>query len=109
MAISSCLASCQDSRQKTRKATSSATTYNKTIADTPTLVSDYNENRTYITIRNKSGSVDLLYAYSSADLTSNGFLLKFGESTDLESVQTLYAKSATVGQTVAICVDEGMG
>jgi hypothetical protein len=51
----------------------------------------------------------MYYAYSLADLPANGFLIRFGESVDLESPQAIYGVSAVAGQVVPICVDEGSG
>lgn len=104
-----CLASCVDSRTKARKTTTSAKTYVLNVTDTATVVRPININRTYLSLRNLSAGVAIRYAYSLADLTTNGFLLNFGESVDLESPDAIYAKSDVVGQVVPVCVDEGSG
>jgi hypothetical protein len=104
-----CLASFQDSRSKPRKATSTAKTYTQTITDVPVLVRPANPNRTYLTLRNESLGVDMRYAYDIADLPAQGFLIRFGESVDMESPQDIFGVCVIAGQTVDICMDEGNG
>lgn len=107
-----CLASFQDSRNKPRKATSSAVVYNVNVGDVVTLLRPANPNRTYLTIRNESIGIDMRYSYSNnpADLNSTkGFLIRFGESVDVESPQPIYSVCVVAGQTVDICMDEGSG
>lgn len=103
-----CLASFQDSRTKPRKATSSALTFRQTITDVPVLIRPANVNRTYLTLRNMHTANDIYYAYSLADLPAQGFLLRFGESVDLESPEDIFAVAEPTF-TIEICMDEGSG
>lgn len=105
----SCLASFQDSRTKPRKATSTAKTYTQVVPDSATSIRPANANRTYLTLRNESLGVDLRYAYAAADLPLNGFLVRFGESVDIESPQEIFAVSTIAAMTVPISMDEGSG
>lgn len=109
MTVGPCLASCQDSRTKSRKPTTTAKTYALNVTDVTSVIRPSNVNRTYMTLRNKSLGVDIYYAYAAADLPANGFLIRFGESVDLESPEAIYAVSAVAGQVVPICIDEGSG
>jgi hypothetical protein len=104
-----CLASFQDSRVKPRKATTTALTYTQVVPDVATSIRPANANRTYLTLRNESLGVDLRYAYRLADLPLSGFLVRFGESVDIESPQEIFAVATIAGQTVPISMDEGSG
>lgn len=104
-----CLASFQDSRTKPRKATSTAKTYRQTITDVPVSIRPANVNRTYLTLRNMDLGNDIYYAYDIADLPAQGFLIRFGESVDLESPQEIFAVCVTALTTIDICMDEGSG
>jgi hypothetical protein len=104
-----CLASFQDSRTKPRKATSTAQTYRQTITDVPVSIRPSNDNRTYLTLRNESLGDDLRYAYNIADLPLQGFLLRFGETVDIESPQEIFAVANVALKIIDICMDEGNG
>lgn len=104
-----CMASFQDSRVKPRKATSTAKTYQANVTDAVTSIRPANANRTYLTLRNESQGVDLRYAYAAADLPLSGFLVRFGESVDIESPQEIFAISTVPAMVVPISMDEGSG
>lgn len=112
MAITTWLASFQNSRIRPRSATEDATTDQVTIAvGAPnTLVRAANPNRTYITLRNENtgSGEDIRYMYEdSANILTDGFLLKAGEAIDLESKEAIYAQA--ISAPVNMSIDEGEG
>lgn len=102
------LASFPNSRIKPRAATRVCEIYQVSIpANTPTLVSDANDDRTYITIYNQSSSAPLRYSRgSSTNIDTEGFYLSAERAVDLEGPQSLYVWSPSA---IIISVDEGVG
>ena len=121
------LASFKNSRIYGRQATTAATTSENTVvantALAPTLISAYDANRTYITLRNLNGSPDfpaatdaMRYIYQAVDdpvptiaqILANGFVLDPKLAIDLESPEAVWGCSETANP-VPYNLDEGIG
>lgn len=110
MGIKDCQGSFSNSRIKPRKATTSAVTGNSVVGIAATQLFSANQNRTYITLRNESLGEDIRMGYAAAQVATinDGFLLKFGESMDIESPTEVWAIS-TSGNPINVSWDEGTG
>ena len=111
MSLTQCQASFKNSRISPRAATTSADTGVVTVNLGPanTLIKAADSTRTYITIRNTSVGDDMRYGYvDRPTLGTDGFLLKAGESIDLESPGDIWAVGVGVA-AVPVCWDQGNG
>lgn len=77
------------------------------------IVKAYNQNRTYLTLRNGHSKFSIRYGYEDhADLGTRGMLLRAGDSVDIESPQTVYVShdaGETVDEVISIFTDYGEG
>lgn len=99
------LASFKNSRDYPRKATQSAVTNSIPVAVASFVTIPANINRTYLTVRDESGSDNIRYSYP---LSTNPFLLYGKEAADLESPEavTIFNVGAA---PLNVSVDEGSG
>lgn len=105
-----CLASFTNSRLKPRNATSVAQTFKVTIDNVvETTIRPANANRTYLTLRNDDAVNTILYGYPAnfGNLLTQGFVLKFGDAVDIESLQEV--KAIALVAPVIASIDEGSG
>jgi len=108
------LASFPNSRIKTRKPTTVADTLGFTLPTgvvTPIIAAD--ANRTYLTVRNTDLLNDVVYGYRNTitqgtGLATDGFLIKAGESVDIDSPQQIFALQSS-GGNILLTLDRGQG
>lgn len=95
----------------------------KSTTEGNTILIEKNKNRTYITLRNLDSDNPIVYGYADnalmdllntpiegVSLEDSGFVLRAGDSVDLETPLEIYVRShAPAGEPVLVAVDYGIG
>ncbi len=75
-----------------------------------TIVKAYDQDRTYLTLRNVSPADAIVYGYRDrADLNNTGMILRAGDSVDIDSLDTIYARGISGSMDIDVRIDFGRG
>ena len=75
-----------------------------------TIVKASDSDRTYLTLRNVSPADSLVYGYRDrSDLNNTGMILRAGDSVDIDSLDTIYARGISGSTDIDVRVDFGRG
>ena len=75
-----------------------------------TIVKATDQDRTYLTLRNVSPADAIVYGYRDrADLNNTGMILRAGDSVDIDSLDTIYARGISGSTDIDVRIDYGRG